>query len=127
MMLMEDRMVRRVRIEYFDQNEQFSRLLPRSVEVVGPRTDVYGNTDWFWVRLDEPLEYQLKVGDWFKFQLVCASHFLIRSRWLETPICAGEEPSVFILLVEASKSSVPDRFDPTSYAQAAWGTCVVEE
>lgn len=120
-------MVRRVRIEYFDQNEEFSRFLPRSGEVVGTRTDVFGNNDWLLVRLDDLLEYQMKVGDPFQFRLVCSDHFLIRSRWPKIPIRAGEEPSVFILLVEASESSVPDRFDPSSYIKAAWGTCVVEE
>jgi len=120
-------MVRRVRIEYFDHNEEFSRLLPRSGEVVDTRMDVYGNNDWLLVRLDAPLEYQMKVGDPFQFRLVRADHFLVRSRWAKVPIRLGEEPSVFILLVETSESSIPDRFDPASYIQAAWGTCVVEE
>ncbi len=119
-------MVRRVRIEYYDQNDAFSQLLPRSGEVVGPRTDVRGNADWLLIRLDEPIEYQLEIGDRFRFRLVHVGHFLVRSRWSEIPIRAGETPSVFILLVEVSDTDVPDRFDPASYIHAVWGTCIVE-
>ena len=118
--------MRRVRIEYFDQNEDFAQLLPQSGNVLGAYLDVHGNSDWLLVQLDTPLEYQMKVGEPFTFRLLRVRHFLIRSRWADHPTGGPDPTSVFILLVEESKSTVPDPFNPADYHHVAWGTCTVE-
>jgi hypothetical protein len=52
----------RVRIEYFDQNESFREVLPKSGTIVGRFGEASGTQDWALVRLDEPFDWQLKVG-----------------------------------------------------------------
>ena len=117
----------RARVDYADQNESFAPLLPRSGELTRKLTDVHGNPDWFLLQLDEPLEYQLKTGDPYRFRLLKVSRFLLRSRWQGHGIGESEPTSVFILLVEDGEGDVPDRFDPSAYTHVAWGTCFVEE
>lgn len=115
----------RVRVEYFDQNESFARLLPRSGTIVNRCTDVHGNRDWWMVELDEPVEYQLKVGELYQYKLVNIGHFLIRSRVVGKRVGSKEPVSVFILAVE-NGPTVPEPFDPKSYPHVAWGTSVTE-
>ena len=119
-------MARRVRIEYADQNDEFASLLPRSGLLRGSCRDIHGNSDWCLVKLDEPFDYQFKVGEPFRFQLMHVDHFLIRSRWADHAIGAAEPTSVFILLVDDSQGPVPDPFDPASYVHIAWGTAGAE-
>lgn len=122
----ETNVTRRVRIEYADQNDEFASMLPRSGVLAGAYRDIQGNSDWYLLSLDEPFDYQMKVGEPFQFRLVRVDHFLIRSRWADHPIGAAEPTSVFILLVDDSQASVPDSFDPALYVHIAWGTAVTE-
>lgn len=119
-------MEKRVRIEYFDQNDGFAALLPRSGELIGKYRDVQGNSDWFLVLLDDPLEYQVKLGEPFRFRLIRADRFLIRSRWAGHAIGGAKPTSVFVLLVADSQTEVAQPFDPASYLHVAWGTCTIE-
>ena len=119
-------MTQRVRVEYYDQNEAFAPFLPRSGSLVRQCADVHGNQDWFLLELDEPFDYQLKVGEPFRFRLVHVGHFLLRSRWAGYAVGAPEPTAVFVLLVDESQAEVPDPLDPASYVHIAWGTCVAE-
>ena len=114
----------RARVDYFDQNESFAPLLPRSGELTRKLRDVHGNADWFLLRLDDPLEYQVSKAH--QFRLLRISHFLLRSRWQGRHIGDSEPTSVFILLVQEGEEAVPDGFDPSAYTHVAWGTCVTE-
>ena len=122
-------MTQRVRVEYFDQNESFAPLLPRSGVVERFCSDIHGNLDWLLLRLDEPFEhreYQMKVGEPFRLRLFDVGHFLIRSRWVGSAI--GDEPStsVFILLVERGSTPIPEPFDPSAFVHIAWGMAAAE-
>ena len=70
----------RVRLEYFDQNESFAPCLPREGAIL-KRVATSNVDDWYLVELDQPIEYQIKIGDPYKYKLVETSHLLIRSRW----------------------------------------------
>ena len=120
-------MIQRVRVEYDDQNEAFASMLPRSGELVGRYGDVHGNSDWFRVRLDTPLEYQEKVGEPYQFRLLNVTDFLIRSRSATHALGTADSVPVFILLVNASQKPVPNPFDPSAYVHVAWGLCMVEK
>ena len=72
---------RRLRIEYADQNEEFARYFPRVGAVGREFRDTKGGGPWFLVRLEEPFECQLKVGEPLRYRLTQVDAFLIRSRW----------------------------------------------
>lgn len=88
--------------------------------------DLSGNRDWALVYLDEPLEWQLKVGEPFQFRLACIDHFLIKSRWQDHRIGDAAPTSVFILLVEKGELPQTDNFDVRKYVHVAWGMCSSE-
>jgi hypothetical protein len=116
--------VRRVAIEYADQNDAFARFLPRSGGIVSELSDTSGNSGWLLVDLDETFEYQVKVGEPFRFRGTTVTHFLVRSRQKGVVAGAPGGVPVFILLVEQGAfPQVP--LDPKDYIQAAWGTCSV--
>jgi hypothetical protein len=111
----------RVIIDYDDQNEDFSKFLPRKGKIIQQLTDEYANDDWFLVELDEPFEYQLRTDDNFQFKLIKCDKFLIRSRWKNHEINSKEGTSIFILLIpdESKLFNVPMKIN--SFVQIAWG------
>lgn len=111
----------RLQIEYFDRNEAFAQYLPRTGTVRRELRSASGGGPWFLVDLDEPLEYQLKVGDPFRFRLARVNAFLIRSRWEGKGVEDPEGTSVFVLLVEESRHPSTDVIDPGAYVHIAWG------
>jgi hypothetical protein len=122
----EKSVAQRMIIDYFDHNETFAPLLPRSGVVSHICSDIYGNSDWYLVSLDEPFDYQQKVGEPFAFRLVHIAHFLIRSRWAGYAIEDRVPTSVFVLLVEESQLPVQEPFDPSTFFHVCWGMVVPE-
>lgn len=112
----------RVRIEYSDQNESFAQCLPRTGSVSQRFSDLAGST-WYLVDLDEPIHYQMKVGEPFQYRLVIAKHILIRSRWEGQEVGGREPTSVFILLIENSKLPASSPIRAGDFIHVAWGTC----
>lgn len=110
----------KIAIEYYDQNEEFAKFLPRKGQIVQQLADEYGNNDWFLVKLDEPFEYQLKLGEPFQFKLINCNKILVRSRWKNQKITA-EGASVFIMLIpdDSKLNNCPIQID--DYVQIAWG------
>ena len=113
-----------MRIEYFDQNESFATQLPRSGTACGTYFDANGVGPWFLVELDEPLNYQLKVGEPFQFRAMQVDAFLIRSRWQGKEVGDPDGTSVFILLVEEGHHPTGSVIDPKAYFHVAWGNAV---
>ena len=108
-------------VEYSDQNDCFAQFLPRAGQVIGEFSDTTGNNGWYLLELNEPFDYQIKVGNPFQFRGTTITHFLIRSRWQGYAPGASEPVSVFVLLVE--KGSVPTHgpVEMKHYIHAAWG------
>ncbi|MBF0103898.1 MAG: hypothetical protein HQM16_01110 [Deltaproteobacteria bacterium] len=112
----------RIRLEYFDQNEDFASCLPR-VATVLKRIATSNVDDWYHVELDQPIEYQIKVGDPYRYRVVETNHLLIRSRWTDHPIGDIEPTSVFIVLVEREQFPLVTPLQIEKYHHVAWGMC----
>lgn len=112
----------RVRLEYFDQNESFAFCLPREGTILDCFT-TSNVDDWYLVELDQPIEYQIKIGEAFRYRLVKASHLLIRSRWDGHNIGEIEPTSVFIVLVEQNQLPLVTPLEIAQYHHVAWGMC----
>jgi hypothetical protein len=115
----------RVKIEYFDHNEGFAPLLPRS-GVVTRQVRSKGVDDWFLVKLDEPFDYQIRNSDAFSFLLLRCENILIRSRWQGHQIGDTEPTSVFILLIVDETNLKNEPIDVEQFYHVAWGMCHTE-
>ena len=105
----------RLRVEYFDQNESFTHLLPRAGAVAAKLRSADSPHVWYLLKLDEPVSYE---GTGY-------SHFLVASRWARQSIGLLQATSVFILLVPKD-STVEDGFSQKQYMHVAWGMARVE-
>lgn len=118
---------RRLRIERGDHDGPVADALPRSGSVEAELQDPEHGTRWTLVRLDEPFELQLKVGEPFRFRLMVVDAFLIRSRWKGCEIGDPEGVSVHLLLVERGQAPrAGEPFDRRAYPHVAWATCLPE-
>ncbi len=99
----------RLRLDYFDQNERFAKLLPVDGTVVRA-LESGGGGKWALFQLDIPVTYE---G-------ISYQYFLLRSRWRSMEIGGKEPTSVFILLVR-NQDEVQDGFDVHSFPHVAWG------
>lgn len=99
----------RILIKYFDQNNQFSSILPRRGEVVS-RHKTENVDDWYLVKLDEPFEYHDRLN----------KNLLIRSRW-DGESLHNKDTSVFIMLIKTARMAVPETININDYEQVAWG------
>ena len=117
----------RVRLEYFDQNESFASVLPRQGIIARQFRATQGVDDWFAVELDEPFDYQIKLGEPFRFRLLHCERVLIRSRWQGYQLGETEPTSVFILLIpdQALLTEEPIRLE--GFHHVAWGMCHTEK
>lgn len=121
----EDIINQRVKIEYFDQNEDFSLYLPKT-GIISRRLTADNEIDsWFLVNLDDPFEYQIKIKDPFEFKLLNVSKFLIRSRWEGKSISKNNKVSVFVLLVLDDSLLLKDNINIDAFYHVAWGMCEI--
>ncbi len=113
----------RLRIEYFDHNEAFARFLPRIGRVEQEFRTSAGQGRWFLVQLEEPFEYQLKIGEPFHYRIAQIDAFLVRSRWEGCEVGDSDDVSVFLLLVERDQHPHGHEIDPSDFVHIAWGKC----
>ena len=101
----------KIRLEYFDQNEDFARSFPaQTCDVIQRFSSTDGADNWFLLKLDKP----------FTYEGIENTHLLVRSRWRESEIGGKEPTSVFILLV-SDKTLLKDPLDIASFRHVAWG------
>lgn len=101
----------RLRIEYFDHNEDFAALLPREGRVIASPACADSTLVWLLLRLDRPLVYGgIEYSD-----------FLLASRWPEHAVGGSKATSVFILLVPAQATPVEAGFSHKQFLHVAWG------
>ncbi len=117
----------RVRIEYEDQNEAFSRCLPASGGLARRLNADNDPRPWWVVALDEPIEYQLKVGGPFQYRLVTARELVIGSRARDQEVGEHQTVAVHILLPLSDGATVGDRLRTSDFYHAAWGVCHRED
>ncbi len=101
----------RVRLEYFDHNDQFEKVLPIEGTIVSTPDCGDSLLRWHLMRLDSPVLYRSKSY----------SNILMASRWQGQDIGEPEPTSVFILLVPPTQSTVSSGFSHKIYEHVAWG------
>jgi hypothetical protein len=101
---------RRLRIEYFDQNESFASQLPRLGIIEQELAFADSPGPWYLVRLDAPVFYQEQRY----------SQLLLKSRWEGYPVNGQAETSVFMLLVPEGVAPQADQ-SHTQFVHVAWG------
>ena len=116
----------RVRIEYVDQNESFGKVLPRRGTIVRTFRETSTGKEWSLLRLDEPFEWQHKIGEPFQFRVLKVDHLLVASRWIGVNIGGPEPAAVFIALVDEGFVPSGEALDIRQYVFIAWGMCHME-
>jgi hypothetical protein len=106
--------VMHLRLEYFDHNDDFARLLPRDGTIERFVSSADGNA-WALFRLDAPVEYEGRSYD----------YFLLRSRWQGQHVGGAEPTSVFILLVGDERRAL-DGFEVEDFEHVAWGMAALQ-
>ncbi len=99
----------RLRLTYFDQNENFAEILPRDGAVERSVT-AKDDTAWALFRLDRPVDYEGRTY----------GYFLLRSRWRNQVIGDGTKTSVFVFLVD-DVGRVRNGFSADDFHHVAWG------
>jgi hypothetical protein len=117
----------RVKIAYADQNEAFARCLPATGRLERSLTADNDPRLWWVVALDEPLEYQLKVGEPFQYRLITTRELVIGSRVLGQEVGQDQTASVHILLPLNQAATIGDRLRTSDFHHAAWGVCQRED
>jgi len=115
--------MKRVRLEYLDQNEDFAACLPRTGRIAGRFTSTSGVDDWYLVSLDEPISYQIRIGEPYVFRLLETDHVLIRSRWSGQDVGETEPTSIFLMLVDPSQLPLSTPIRIQDFHHVAWGMC----
>ena len=113
----------RVQLDYYDNNESFAQHLPVLGSVREQCVSDNGTSGWYLVNLDLPINFQHCDPDGRSHGLLSVSRVLIRSRWLDEPIEAGREPSVFLLLVRENQSVNCNSIHVEDYIHICWARC----
>jgi hypothetical protein len=108
-------------VEYFDQNESFKSLLPRSGCIVREVSLEDWGAGWYLLELDEPFDYQHKVAEPYVFKEMRISHLLIKSRWEGFEIGGAEPTSVFVLLVPDIAALEKGNISSKDFIHVCWG------
>ena len=99
---------RRIHLAYYDHNDEFGRLLPRT-GVITRRLTMYPGT-WVVMKLDQSLDYGGRTFD----------ELAIRSRWQGSEVGDPQEVSVFILLPRGG-ATVGEASRLEDFDHVAWG------
>ena len=110
-----------ITVEYFDQNESFKHLLPRSGRIVRAVSLEDWGAGWYLLELDAPFDYQHKVAEPYVFRELHITHLLIKSRWKGFDIGGVEPTSVFVLLVPDLAILEKDNISGKDFIHICWG------
>jgi hypothetical protein len=113
----------RVKVEYADHTDIFAGCLPASGRLSHALTADNDPRPWWVVKLDVPLEYQLKVGEPHHYRLITARELVIGSRAQGDEIGLTQEAAVHILLPLIERATTGERLRSADFYQAAWGVC----
>ena len=108
-------------VEYFDQNESFKPLLPRSGRLVREVSLEDWGAGWYLLELNEPFDYQHKVAEPFVFRQLRITHFLIKSRWEGFDIGGSEPTSIFVLVVPEITVLERGNISGKDFIHVCWG------
>jgi hypothetical protein len=117
----------RVNIEYFDQNESFARLLPRTGVIVRKVKSTEDSSEWTHVRLDEPFDFQISPPLQIPVKVLHCTSLLIKPRWTGQNFGEDSKVHVFIRLVSDESQIKSDTIGVASLHNVAWGLCTAVE
>jgi hypothetical protein len=112
-------------IEYYDHNEEFGKLLPRTGIIIKQCKLKGDSKDWFLVTLDKPFDYHIEAFDKYPTHTFDCKNILIKSKWLGFEIGDKEEVAVFIMLAYNNLVFEQDIISLEDLFHVAWGTCSV--
>ena len=112
----------KLRIEFEEGSDRLDAVLPATGQPVARLADEAG-ARWVVVALDQPVEYQCKIGDPFQYQGIRANQLVIASRWQGQVIGDAEPTRVYILVPLTPAATQGERLDPTAFDFAGSGTC----
>ena len=124
-MIVKNPVGKRIKVEYFDQDENFAKCLPRT-GIIKSQVRISNNKkNWFSVYLDEPIDYQIKLSESHNYKLLHCREILISSRWEDYEIGSNKSTSVSILLPinDNWQNSHKNFYDFSDFKLIAWGMC----
>jgi hypothetical protein len=98
-------------------------MLPRCGSIVRTLREISTGKAWTLVRLDEPFEWQHKIGEPLQFRLLNIDHLLVAPRWIGVDIAGTEPAAVFVNLVDRECVPIGEALDIRQYVGIAWGMC----
>jgi hypothetical protein len=110
-----------ITVEYFDQNESFKHLLPRSGRIVRDVSLEDWGAGWHLLELDKPFDYQHKFADPYVLRELHITHFLVKSRWEGFDVGGIEPTSVFLLLVPDPSILERSNISGKDFIHVCWG------
>jgi hypothetical protein len=110
-----------ITVEYFDQNESFKHLLPRSGRIVREVSLEDWGEGWSLLELDEPFDYQHEFAEPYVFRELHITHLLTKSRWEDLDIGGDEPTSVFVLLIPDPAIFKRSNISSKDLIHACWG------
>ena len=105
----------KITIEYYDQNEEFAKILPRSGKIISHHY-TENVDDWYLVELEDPFAYNGREN----------ARLLIRSRWKGETLENGKT-SVFILLIPDPALVNENKIELEKFEHVAWGLTKLPE
>jgi len=99
---------RTISIEYFDQNNDFESIFPRTGRILSRHITDNAN-DWYLIDLDEPFKYNGRNNN----------QLLIRSRWEGETL---KNTSVFVLLIPDQELVKNEIINIDEFEHVAWGS-----
>jgi hypothetical protein len=110
-----------ITVGYFDQNDSFKPLLPRSGRIVRELSLTDWGAGWNLVQLDDPFDYEHTVAEPAVFGKLHVTYILIKSRWEGFAIGAVEPTSVFVFLVPDPLIFANQHISSTDFIHVCWG------
>jgi hypothetical protein len=111
----------RITVDYFDQNDSFKSILPRSGRIVREISLTDWDRGWNLLQLDEPFDFQHQIAEPYVFENMHVTHLLIKSRWDGFAIGADEATSVFVLLVPDPSICADENVSSKDFIHVCWG------
>ena len=118
---------KKITVQYYDQNLEMEKILPRSGTVTKIVKSNTSPANWYVIKLNQPFRYRAAVQkhdsnigtpDSSDLQV---KFLLISSRWEDCNLESGDETSVFVFLMEEDSTHKSKTFNLEKFYFACWG------
>lgn len=115
--------MKKVTVEYYDQNEEFASFLPRSGPIVRSGDFFNDGKIWHQISLEASFDIQLEISP-NRHSLVHCNRFFISSREIGREVGDRLPVTVFILLpLTNADPENSERYSKDEFIHIAWGKC----